>query len=152
MDRYLLDTFFDELEVGAKQVTRGRTITEADVVNWCALTGDWFVLHSDKEYAEKSMFGQRIAPGMMVLAFTGGLGVPPISDAVVANYGSDRIRYPRPTFIGDTLRAEFEVEELRVRDDETGVASFRVDMINQRGETVMASKLKVLMRRSASVD
>jgi acyl dehydratase len=152
LDRYLLDTYFDDLEVGAKQITRGRTITEADVVNWCALTGDWFVLHSDKEYAAASMFGQRIAPGMMVLAFTGGLGVPPISDAVVANYGSDRIRYPRPTFIGDTLRAEFEVQELRVRDDETGVASFRVDMINQHGDTVMSSTLKVLMRRSASVD
>ena len=152
MERYLLDTYFDELTVGAKQVTRGRTITETDVVNWCALTGDWFVLHTDKEYAAKSMFGQRIAPGMMVLAFTGGLGVPAISDAVIANYGSDRIRYPRPTFIGDTLHAEFEVEELRERDDATGIASYRVDMINQHGETVMASKLKVLVRRSASVD
>ena len=119
MERYLLDTYFDDLTVGAKQITRGRTITEADIVNWCALTGDWFVLHTDKEYAAKSMFGQRIAPGMMVLAFTGGLGVPAISDAVIANYGSDRIRYPRPTFIGDTLHAEFEVEELRVRDGTT---------------------------------
>lgn len=152
MERYLLDTYFDDLTVGAKQITRGRTITEADVVNWCALTGDWFVLHTDKEYAAKSMFGQRIAPGMMVLAFTGGLGVPAISDAVIANYGSDRIRYPRPTFIGDTLHAEFEVEELRERDGTTGIASYRVDMINQHGETVMASKLKVLVRRSASVD
>lgn len=149
MERYLLDTDFDQLEVGALQVTRGRTVTEADVVNWCALTGDWFALHADKEYAKSSMFGQRIAPGMMVLAFTGGLGVPPISDALLANYGSDRVRYPHPTYIGDTVHAEFEVEELRIRDEETGIASFRVDMVNQHGQTVMASKLKVLMRRTS---
>lgn len=149
MERYLLDTDFDQLEVGALQVTRGRTVTEADVVNWCALTGDWFALHADKEYAKRSMFGQRIAPGMMVLAFTGGLGVPPISDALLANYGSDRVRYPHPTYIGDTVHAEFEVEDLRIRDEETGIASFRVDMVNQHGQTVMASKLKVLMRRAS---
>lgn len=147
---FLVDTYFDDLEIGAKQVTHGRTVTEADIVNWCSLTGDWFVLHSDKEYAATTPFGQRIAPGMMVLAFTGGLGVPPISDALLVNYGSDRVRYPRPTFIGDTLHAEIEVEELRVRDDDTGVASFRWDMVNHHGETVMASKLKVLLKRSPS--
>lgn len=149
---YLVDTYFDDLAVGATQHTRGRTITEADIVNWCAITGDWFVLHTDKEFAAKSMFGQRIAPGMMVLAFTGGLGVPALGTALLANYGSDRVRYPQPTYIGDTLHAEIEVEDLKVRDDETGVASFRWDMVNQDGKTVMASKLKVLLRRSPDGD
>jgi len=145
---YLIDTFFEELELGARQETHGRTITEADIVNWCALTGDWFVLHSDKEYAAASMFRQRIAPGMMIVAFTGGLCVPPISDAIVANYGSDRIRYPHPTFIGDTVHAEVEVIDLRERDDETGIATFRIDMISQEGDTVMSSRLSVLLKRS----
>jgi 3-hydroxybutyryl-CoA dehydratase len=144
---FLIDTYFDELELGAIQSTRGRTITEADIVNWCALTGDWFVLHSDKEYAARSMFGQRIAPGMMVLAFSGGLGVPPVSKAILANYGSDRIRYPGPTFIGDTLHAEIEATDLRPRDDHTGIAGFRWDMLNQDGATVMSSRLQVLLRR-----
>ncbi|MDE1675265.1 MaoC family dehydratase [Nocardia gipuzkoensis] len=148
---FLVDTYFDALKVGDIQTTRGRTITESDIVNWCALTGDWFVLHSDKEYAARSMFGQRIAPGMMVLAFSGGLGVPPISEAVVANYGGDRIRYPRPTLIGDTVHVEIEVEELRPRDGETGVASFRWDVLNQNGETVVSSRLKVLLRRAPDV-
>lgn len=149
---FLVDTYFDELQVGAGQITHGRTVTEADIVSWCSLTGDWFVLHSDKEYAATSMFGQRIAPGMMVLAFSGGLGVPPISSAIIANYGTDRVRYPQPTFIGDTLHAEIEVEELRIRDEQTGVASFRWDMVNQNGETVMASKLKILLRRAPDGD
>lgn len=148
---HLVDTYFDDLTLGAAQSTRGRTITEADIVNWCALTGDWFVLHSDKEYAARSMFGQRIAPGMMVLAFSGGLGVPPLAKAIVANYGSDRIRYPRPTFIGDTLHAEIEVADLRARDEATGIADFRWDMVNQDGLTVMVSRLKVLLRRGPDV-
>jgi len=148
----LVDTYFDDLQLGATESTRGRTVTEADIVNWCALTGDWFVLHSDKVYAEKSMFGQRLAPGLMVLAFSGGLGVPPEAEAIIANYGTDRVRYPRPTFIGDTLHLEVEVVELRERDADTGVATFRWDMVNQDGHTVMGSLLKVLLKRSPSAD
>lgn len=146
----LVDTWFDELELGATETTRARTVTEADIVNWCALTGDWFVLHSDKVYAEKSVFGQRLAPGLMVLAFSGGLGVPPEAEAIIANYGTDRVRYPRPTFIGDTLHLEIEAEELRERDAETGIATFRWDMVNQDGLTTMSSRLKVLLKRRPS--
>ncbi|MEQ9163529.1 MAG: MaoC/PaaZ C-terminal domain-containing protein [Ilumatobacter fluminis] len=144
---FLIDTYFDALEVGSRQVTHGRTVTEADIVNWCALTGDWFVLHSDKEFAAASMFGQRIAPGMMIVAFTGGLCVPPVAEAILANYGSDRIRYPHPTFIGDTVHAEIEAVERRERDEATGIATFRIDMISQDGNTVMSSRLSVLLRR-----
>ncbi|MCW2536062.1 MAG: dehydratase [Modestobacter sp.] len=148
----LVNTWFDDLETGATERTRGRTITEADIVNWCALTGDWFVLHSDKEYAARSSFGQRIAPGMMVVAFSGGLGVPPDAEAIVANYGTDRIRYPRPTFIGDTLHCEIRVEELRGRDERTGIASFSWNMANQDAQLVMTSQLKVLLWRRPGAD
>lgn len=148
---FLVDTYFDDLKVGDSQTTRGRTITEGDIVNWCALTGDWFLLHSDKEYAAKSMFGQRIAPGMMVLAFSGGLGVPPLAKAIIANYGSDRVRYMRPTFIGDTVHAEITVKELSPRDDTTGIATFQWNMHNQKDETVMSSLMKVLLRRGSDV-
>lgn len=148
MTKGLVNTWFDQLELGATETTRARTVTEADIVNWCALTGDWFVLHSDKVYAEKSIFRQRLAPGLMILAFSGGLGVPPEAEAIVANYGTDRVRYPRPTFIGDTLHLEVEVEDLRERDAETGIATFRWDMVNQDGDTTMSSRLKVLLKRS----
>jgi 3-hydroxybutyryl-CoA dehydratase len=144
---YLVDTYFDDLDIGMTQASRGRTITETDIVNWCATTGDWFVLHSDKEYAARSEFGQRIAPGVMVFAFSGGLCVPPMPRAIIANYGSDKIRYPRPTFIGDTLHADIEVAEKQIRGEDRGVATFRWDMVNQNGDVVMASFLKVLLRR-----
>jgi 3-hydroxybutyryl-CoA dehydratase len=148
----MVDSFFDDLEVGMEEVTRGRTITEADVVNWCSLTGDWFVMHSDAEFAARSPFGQRIVPGVQVYAYTGGLGVPPVAHAIVANYGAERIRYPRPTFIGDTIRCQIRVADLTVRNDSTGVATFDWNAVSQHDELVMTSQLKVLLRRNADVD
>lgn len=147
---YLLSRTYDELTVGDRQVTRGRTVTEADIVNWCAITGDWFVIHSDKVYAEASVFGERIAPGIMILAFSGGLGVPADSTTIVANYGSDKVRYPRPTFIGDTIHVEIEVIEKRDRDDSSGITTFGWTVLNQNGETVCSSSLSVLMLRRAA--
>jgi acyl dehydratase len=147
VDRYLLNRTFEELSVGDRQVTRGRTITEADIVNWCALTGDWFVLHTDRVVAEQSTFRQRIAPGLMVLAYATGLGVPADSPTIIANYGSERVRYPRPTLIGDTIHLEIEVKEKKERDASSGVVTFRWDVVNQNGETVCASDLQVLVAR-----
>lgn len=147
----LVDSFFDDLEIGLTEITRGRTITEADVVNWCALTGDWFVMHSDAEYAANSPFGQRLVPGVQVLAYTGGLGVPPVAQAIVANYGTDRVRYPRPTFINDTIRCRITVADLRARNSTTGIATFDWNAINQKDELVMSSQLKVLVRRHSDV-
>ena len=150
METPLLWRYYDELMIGDGQVTRARTVTETDVVNWCALTGDWFLLHSDKEFAARSMFGQRIAPGMMVLAISGGLGVPPDSTAILANYGTDRIRYPRPTFIGDTVHLDMEVVAKKDRDDTSGIVDLRWDVVNQNGETVAASQLRVLMAKNGT--
>lgn len=147
MDRFLLNRTYDELEVGQRQSTRGRTITEADIVNWCALTGDWFLLHTDRPYAEQSMFGQRIAPGLMTFCYGTALGVPPDSPTVLANYGTDRLRFPRATFLGDTIHLEAEVIEKTDRDVETGIVTLRWDVLNQNGETVCASQLKVLLAR-----
>jgi 3-hydroxybutyryl-CoA dehydratase len=148
VDEFLLNRTYDQLAVGDRQSSRRRTVTEADIVNWCALTGDWFIMHSDAIYAEASMFGQRIAPGLMVLAFSGGLGVPPATTTVLANYGSDRVRYPNPTFIGDTIHVEIEVSEKRDRDDDTGIVGFRWDVLNHDDEPVCVSVLRVLMLKT----
>lgn len=144
MDRFLLFRTFDELEVGAVQTTMGRTITETDIVNWCSLTGDWFYPHIDKVAAERSMFKQRVVPGIMVYAVGTGLGVPADSTTIVANYGADDLRYTKPTWIGDTIHLEIEVLEKDDRDPKSGVVTYRWDIVNQNGETVCASKLKIL--------
>lgn len=144
MDRFLLFRTFDELLVGDTQKTRGRTITEADIVNWCALTGDWFYPHVDQVAAERSMFGQRVVPGIMVYAVGTGLGVPADSTTILANYGADSLRYTKPTWIGDTINLRIEVLEKEDRDAKTGVVTYRWDIENQNGDTVCASQLKIL--------
>jgi 3-hydroxybutyryl-CoA dehydratase len=149
MDRYLLFNTFDELEVGARQQTRGRTITETDIVNWCSLTGDWFYPHSDKVAAESSMFGRRVAPGIMVFALATGLGVPADATSILANYGTDRLRYTRPTWIGDTIHLEIEVEEKHDRDETSGLVTLAWDVFNQTQQLVCTSKLKILLSKVA---
>jgi len=144
VDRFLLFRTFDELQVGNTQKTRGRTITEADIVSWCALTGDWFYPHVDQVAAERSMFGQRVVPGIMVYAVGTGLGVPADSTTILANYGADSIRYTKPTWIGDTIHLEIEVLDKEDRDAKTGVVTYRWDIENQNGDTVCASQLKIL--------
>jgi acyl dehydratase len=144
VDRFLLFRTFDELLVGDTQKTRGRTITEADIVNWCALTGDWFYPHVDQVAAERSMFGQRVVPGIMVYAVGTGLGVPADSTTILANYGADSLRYTKPTWIGDTINLRIEVLEKEDRDAKTGVVTYRWDIENQNGDTVCASQLKIL--------
>jgi len=142
----LLGRWYDDLAVGDRMASHGRTVTEADIVMWCTLTGDMFRLHTDRHYAERSMFGQRIAPGLMVNAFMAGLGVPPAGEAILANYGTDELRFTAPVFIGDTVHLDAEVVEKKERrPGRDGVVTFRWDALNQNGRKVMASRLMCLM-------
>ena len=143
----MISGYLDDIAVGDRHTTRGRTITETDIVMWCSITGDWFYPHIDKVAAERSMFGQRVAPGIMVYAIGTGLGVPADSTTIVANMGADSLRYPRPTWIGDTIHLEIEVVEKEDRDADSGIVTFRWDILNQNGVTVCASRLKILMAR-----
>jgi acyl dehydratase len=144
MDRFLLYRTYEELEVGQTQRTRGRTITETDIVNWCSLTGDWFYPHIDAVAAERSMFGRRVAPGIMVFAVATGLGVPADATTILANMGTDNLRYLAPSWIGDTLYLDIEVLEKTDRDAKTGTVTYRWDVLNQNGVTVCTSRLKIL--------
>lgn len=137
---------FDEIEVGETFTSRGRTITESDVVQWCALTGDWYVLHTNAHYAAETRFGQRIVPGILVLAYAAGLGIPPDAPAIIANYGTDALRFTAPTFIGDTLHLEASVLSKETkREGKDGVVKLGWNMHNQNGAMVMKSDLQILM-------
>ena len=148
MTKRLLEHWFDEMHVGQEEITRGRTVTETDVVQWSMFTGDWFLMHTNKVYAEDSMFGERIAAGLMVLAISGGLVLPAETNTVIANYGCDRIRYPRPTFIGDTINVRVAITELEDRNDGTGLMAMRWHILNQNGSEVCVADFKALMAHS----
>jgi acyl dehydratase len=105
-----------ELSPGATIRSRGRTITEADLVSFAALTGDWHPQHADAEWAARSRFGERIAHGMLVLSYSIGLvGFDP--ERVVALRGFDSVTFKRPVAIGETIRVEAEVADATQLDD-----------------------------------
>lgn len=113
---------------------------------FAALSGDWYPLHTDKEWAAKTPFGQRIAHGLLVLSVCSGLwNIEP--GTVVAFYGIDKLRFTAPTFIGDTIHVELEVLAKEDRGPDHGVVTFQMEAKNQRNETVMVATNKILMRK-----
>jgi 3-hydroxybutyryl-CoA dehydratase len=140
--------YLDDLEVGDSFTTKGRTITEADIVNFASLTWDTYPLHVDAEWASKTMFGERIAHGMLVLSYAAGL-VPMQPGPIVAFYGMEKVRFFAPTKIGDTIRVRVELKEKEERDDNIGLATFHQAVINQRDETVCKFITKVVLKRRA---
>ena len=142
----MISRFYDDLEVGLKTRSRARTITEADLVMFSALSGDWYPLHTDVEYASRTRFKQRIAHGLLILTVASGL-VTINPGVFIAFYGMERVRFTAPTFIGDTLHVEAEVLDREDRGPDRGLVSFRQDIVNQRGEVVCVAVKKVLMKK-----
>ena len=140
--------FFEDFLIGEKITTRGRTITEADIVNFAAFSGDWYPLHVDVEFAKQTPFGERIAHGLLVLSATSGL-MPLMDMAIQAFYGMDRVRFTAPTKIGDTLHVEMEVLEKKDKGELGGVVTMQSNVKNQRGEDAAVSIMKVLMKKKA---
>lgn len=140
--------YFEDFQVGDLIVTRGRTVTEADIVNFAYLTGDWHPLHTNAEYARETIFGERIAHGMLILSLGTGLWANLLTDwAFIAFYGSDGIRFMKPVKIGDTLHVNFEVVGRQEKDAGRGIIHFRQLMKNQRGEDVSVGIFKLMFAK-----
>ncbi|MCF8033237.1 MAG: MaoC family dehydratase N-terminal domain-containing protein [Desulfarculaceae bacterium] len=142
----MLDTlFFDDFTVGQKFVSKGRTVTEADVVNFSDLTWDHNSLHTDEEYAKDSRFGRRIAHGILGIAMHAGLTSYLTADSIVALMGLNW-KFKKPIFIGDTIHVEQTVKEMRpLPDGARGVLTFAKDVVNQDGEIVQQGEVTVLL-------
>ena len=138
--------YFDDFEIGEKFTTKGRTITEADIVMFAAFSGDWNELHTNAEYAKTGPFGERIAHGFLVLAASSGL-MPLEEMAVLAFYGMDKVRFLGPTKIGDTLHVEMEVQEKQEKNEKSGVVSFKSSIKNQKKEDVAIFIMKLALHR-----
>ncbi|MCQ4334404.1 MaoC family dehydratase N-terminal domain-containing protein [Natronomonas sp. F2-12] len=145
------DGVFHLIEEGDAYVTQGRTITDADVMNFAGVSGDFNHIHTDKERMADSMFGGRIVHGMFVLSAATGLVWQHRSveerEAVVAFYGIDNLRFRRPAYVGDTIRVSMEVEETRKKPDGPGNGTVRYAMSveNQDGETVLSCEMISLL-------
>ena len=138
--------YFDEYEVGESWSSRGRTITEAHIVNFAGVSGDWFPLHTDAVYAKQTAFQERIAHGMLVLSVATGLLVLN-PDVVIAFYGMDKVRFVNPTFIGDTVHVKMTVEDLQDKHNNTGVVTSSLMVVKQTGDPVIVSTVKMLVKK-----
>lgn len=140
-----IDMPLDEIEIGHVFRSGGRTVTETDVVNYCALTGNWIEIHSNVHYAAQTRFKERLVQGSLTYSILTGLISfgPPIQ----ANYGINNLRYRKPVHIGDTLYASAEVLDKRDKDDKYGVVTFLIKGLNQNGEVVQQSEWSLLMLR-----
>ncbi|MBI3664790.1 MAG: MaoC family dehydratase N-terminal domain-containing protein [Acidobacteria bacterium] len=144
-----MSRYFEDFEVGQNFRSRGRTVTEAHLVAFAGLSGDFIELHTNEEYARLSVFGARIAPGALVFSMATGLAAQMelINETVIAFYGVDRLRFTKPVFIGDTVRLEKRVVEKKEKDEERGLVTFETSVLNQEGETVLAYRDKLLLKR-----
>ncbi len=138
--------YFDDFELEEKIVTKGRTITEADIVQFAAFSGDWHQLHTNVEFAKKGPFGERIAHGFLVLVAASGL-MPLEEMAVLAFYGMDEVRFLAPTKIGDTIYVEMGVVEKKEKNEKSGVVSFKSIIKNQKEEDVAVLIMKLALHR-----
>lgn len=138
---------FEELRIGETLVTHRRTITEADVVNFAALSGDHFYAHVDEIGAAESIFERRVAHGYLVLAAAAGLFVDPAPGPVLANYGLEGLRFVKPVYLGDTIRVRLTCKEKAPRfGEDRGIVSWDVAVTNQSEELVASYTVLTLVR------
>lgn len=147
-------TYFEEYELGSTRKSHGRTVTEADIVLHAGQTGDFYPHHMDAEFAKSLPGGQRMAHGTLILSMSVGMLAGEVNDHAMS-YGYDRVRFIRPVHIGDTITSSSEIVALHdhVRQPEVfGLAEEKVEVLNQRGEVVIAFvHLYLVNRRPSSV-
>jgi len=130
--------YYEDYVVGSQRETSGRTITEADFVVHAGHSGDYFPHHVDAEFARTTPFGQRIAHGTMT--FTIGIGLTASQiNPVAFTYGYDKLRFPKPVFISDTIRTRITVKGKQEdpKRKELGRVIEACEVLNQRNEVVM---------------
>jgi acyl dehydratase len=136
--------------MSAQFTSRGRTVTEADVVAFAALTGDWHPQHSDAVWAAQSSFGERIAHGMLIVSLAVGL-VAFDPGRVVALRRVRDVVFKRPVRLGDTIRVESTETEQRDVDGETALVTWNWRILNQDGDLVCRVTIEALVREPAEV-
>ena len=139
---------FEEFEVGQKMITAARTVTEADIVNFAGVTGDFNQIHTDAVYAAQDTFGQRIAHGLLIQSIAVGLVVQSgmIEGSVLA-FRELTAKMSLPVFIGETIHVVGEVVQTKaLRRLGGGNVTFKYGVINNEGKTVQRGEWIMLVK------
>lgn len=150
--------YFEDIQVGDKVVSVGRTITEADIVNFAGLSGDYNTLHTDAEFAKNSIAGERIAHGMLPYVIASGLFTRTaynlsIMEALTAFTEIKSWKFKKTVLIGDTIRVEAEIiDKIDTRpDSNSGKVIMKRKILNQRDEIVQEGDWVMLYKKRSSI-
>lgn len=151
-DRQVGRQYLEDYELNDVFVSPARTITEADVVQFASLTGDWHALHTDAEYARGTVFGERIAHGMLtlsvgmvlVLRLGPSLYLP---SGFIAMSGIDNVRFLKPVRFGDTIHSVNRVAALEHKGEQRGILQYSSEILNQHDQPVLVWTSRMLVAR-----
>lgn len=141
--------FFEEFEPGQSIVSPARTITEADVVSFAALSGDWNAIHTDAVYAADHPFGQRVAHGLLIMSIASGLAMRLgfLEETALAFREIGDWKFSLPVYIGDTVRLRATVAETKpMARLGGGLVSLKVEVVNQDDRVVQRGTWSVLVK------
>ena len=140
--------YYDEIEVGEEYESPGRTITESDIVLFAGLSGDYNVLHTDAEFMKTSIFGERIAHGLLGLAIQSGLFSRATGAYATLAFVGLRWKFKAPIKIGDTIRLRARVRTKRdIGKPDRGLVTLERTVVNQRGEVVQEGETDLLVEK-----
>jgi acyl dehydratase len=142
--------YWEEWEIGAEFESPARTVTEADIVQFAGLSGDYNPLHINEEYCKTTIFGGRIAHGPLVYAIAAGLlfQLHLYDDTLIAFLGFEDLRFTKPVKPGDTIHARVKVlEKTETSRADRGVMKRQLQVFNQRGEVVQEGRQAFLLKR-----
>ena len=143
---------YADLHVGMSFRSPGRTITDADLVAFAGLTGDYSELHTSDVYAKSSEFGRRVAHGMLGLAYAHGLmwaRTGDLRETAIAFLGIDDWRFLQPIFVGDTIFVNYRIAELRDSKSRPtqAIATFDVEVVDQDNRVLQRGRKALLVSK-----
>lgn len=143
-----IDKYFEDYQLDEKRQTIGRTITESDIVIHAGQTGDFFPHHMDTEWCKTQPFKKRIAHGTLTFAVSIGMTAVEINNRAMT-YGYERLRFPNPVFIGDTIKVNVSISEIKdhPRRETQGFVTEKIEVLNQDGLCVMATEHILLVEK-----
>ena len=140
--------YFEEFVLGQSILSPGRTITEADIVNFAGLSGDFTQIHTDEEYTKNTQIGKRIAHGLLIMSIASGLAARTgvLEGTVLVFREISSWKFIKPVFINDTIRVEMIVKEKKeMRRIGAGAVIIELGVLNQENDVVMRGDWNVLM-------
>lgn len=145
-----IQKYFEEFKLNDIRQTKGRTITETDIVIHAGQSGDFFPHHMDEEWCKSQPFKKRIAHGTLIFTVAIGLTADFVNE-VSMTYGYERLRFIKPVFINDTIKVTVTIKDLKDhKKPEYGLVTELVECFNQQNELVMLCEHILMVKKANS--